>query len=174
MPLGWKMYKRTQKDVDACWTKKYGKNYFGYNLHAGVDKRYKLLRKTVVTNAAVADTTVFEPLLESSNASRDLYFDRGYSTAEREATLKQGGRRVHIQRKGRATKGILDTQKKRNCCIATSRARAKHVSSALAPMGGKLVRCAGVVRVICALHLKVASYNLKRLVYLKENGLAPF
>lgn len=96
MPLGWKTYKRTQKDVDACWTKKYGKSYFGYNLHVGVDKRYKLLRKTVVTNAAVADTTVFEPLLESSNASRDLYFDRGYSTAEREATLKLGGRRVHI------------------------------------------------------------------------------
>jgi IS5 family transposase len=35
-----------QKDVNARWTKKHGKIYFGYKLHASVDKRYKLLRKT--------------------------------------------------------------------------------------------------------------------------------
>jgi hypothetical protein len=29
-----------------------------------VDKRYKLLRKVAVTHAAVADTTVFESLLD--------------------------------------------------------------------------------------------------------------
>ena len=42
-------------------------------------------------------------------------------------------------------------------------------------MGGKLVRCMGIVRDTFALqHLKAASYNLKRLVFLKEGGLAPF
>jgi transposase len=34
MPLGWKPHKRAQKDVDARWTKKHGKSYFGYKLHA--------------------------------------------------------------------------------------------------------------------------------------------
>jgi IS5 family transposase len=174
MPLGWKAYKRAQKDVDARWTKKHGKSYFGYKLHASVDKRYKLLRKIVVTNAAVADTTVFEPLLDRSNTSRDVYADRGYPTAEREATLTQAGWRVHIQRKGSATKVISDTQKKRNRRIATPRARVEHVFGALAQMDGKLVRCRGIVRVTFALHLKAASYNLKRLVFLKEGGLAPF
>jgi hypothetical protein len=76
-----------------------------------VDKRYKLLRKMAVTHAAVADTTVFEALLDRTNTSRDLYADRGYPTAEREATLKQAGWRVHIQRKGSATKGISEAQK---------------------------------------------------------------
>lgn len=37
-----------------------------------------------------------------------------------------------------------------------------------------LVRCMGIVRVTFVLHLKVASYNLKRLVFLKEGGLAAF
>jgi len=124
MPLGWKAYKRAQKDIDARWTKKHGKSYFGYKLHASVDKRYKLLRKIVATNAAVADITVFEPLLDRSNTSRDVYADRGYPTAEREATLTQAGWRVRIQRKGSATKGISDTQKKRNRRIATPRAGA--------------------------------------------------
>lgn len=174
MPLSWKAYKRAHKDVDARWTKKHGKSYFGYKLHASVDKRYKLLRKMVVTHAAVADATVFEPLLDLSNTSRDVYADRGYPTAEREATLKQTGWRVHIQRKCSATKGISEPQKKRNRRIATPRARVEHVFGALAQMGDKLVRCMGIVRVTFVLHLKAASYNLKRLVFLKESGLAAF
>jgi len=48
------------------------------------------------------------------------------------------------------------------------------VFGALAQMGGKLVRCMGIVRVTFALSLKTASYNLKWLVFLKEGGLAPF
>ena len=174
MPLGWKPYKRAQKDVDARWTKKHGKNHFGYKLHASVDKRYKLIRKLAVTHAAVADITVFETLLDPANTSRDVYADRGYPTIEREATLKQAGWRVHIQRKGTATKGISATQKQRNRRIATPRARVEHVFGALAQMGGKLVRCMGIVRTTFALQLKSASYNLKRLVFLKEGGLAPF
>ena len=83
MPLAWKPHKRAQKDVDARWTKKHGKSYFGYKLHASVDKRYQLMRKIAVTHASVADTTVFEPLLDRANSSRDVYADRGYPTAER-------------------------------------------------------------------------------------------
>lgn len=174
MPLSWKPHKRAQKDVDAKWTRKHGKNHFGYKLHASVDKRYKLIRKIAVTHAAVPDTSVFEELLDLSNTSRDVYADRGYPSIEREARLKQAGWRVHIQRRGHATKGISDTQKRRNRAIATPRARVEHVFGALAQMGGKLVRCLGIVRTTFALHLKAASYDLKRLVFLKEHGLAPF
>lgn len=34
MPLGWKPHRRAQKDVDARWTKKHGKNHFGCKVHA--------------------------------------------------------------------------------------------------------------------------------------------
>ncbi|HEY6054345.1 MAG TPA: transposase, partial [Gaiellaceae bacterium] len=70
MPTTWTAHKRAQKDVDAKWTKKHGKNHFGYKLHASVDKRYKVIRKVIITHAAVADTTVFEDLLDTSNTSR--------------------------------------------------------------------------------------------------------
>jgi IS5 family transposase len=139
-----------------------------------VDKRCKLIRKIAVTHAAVADTTGFESLLDASNTSRDVYADRGYPSIERETNLKQAGWRVHIQRRAHATKGISETQKQRNRRIATPRARVEHIFGALAQMGGKLVRCMGIVRTTFALNLKVASYNLKRLVFLKKGGLAPF
>jgi IS5 family transposase len=87
---------------------------------------------------------------------------------------QQAGWRVHIQRRGHATKGISETQKRRNRAIATPRARVEHVFGALAQMDGKLVRCMGIVRTTFVLQLKAASYNLKRLVFLKERGLAPF
>lgn len=119
----------------------------------------------------MANIAVFESLLDPTNTSRAVYADHGYPNAEWEAKLKQGGWRVHIQRRGSVTKGISDTQKKRNRRIATPRARR---IGALAQMGGKLARCMGIVRVTLALHLKAASYNLKRLVFLKEGGLAPF
>jgi IS5 family transposase len=64
---------------------------------------------------------------------------------------------LHIQRKGSATKGISEVQKKRNRRIATPRARVEHFFGALAQMGGKLVRCMGNVRVTFVLHLKAAS-----------------
>jgi len=99
MPTTWTAHKRAQKDVDAKWTKKHGKNHFGYKLHASVDKRYKVIRKVIITDAAVADTTVFEDLLDTCNTSRDVYADRGYPSAQREAGLKQAGWRAHIQRK---------------------------------------------------------------------------
>lgn len=69
---------------------------------------------------------------------------------------------------------VPETQKCRNRRIATPRARVEHVFGALAHMGGKLVRCMGIVRTTFALSLKAATYNLKRLVYLKEAGVTAF
>ena len=169
-----KLTSEPKKDVDAKWTKKRGKSHFGYKLHASIDKRHKLVRKVIITNAAVSDSAVFEDLLDPNNTSRDVYADRGYPSAEHEATLTAAGWRVQLQRKGSAAKPISQAQKKRNRRIATPRARVEHVFGAVRHMGGKLVRCMGIVRATFALHLKTASYNVQRLVYLTERGLRAF
>ncbi len=67
-----------------------------------------------------------------------------------------------------------ETQTQRNRAIGTPRAPVEHVFVVLAEMGGKLVRCLGIVRTTFVLLLKVASYNLKRLVFLQGRGLEPF
>lgn len=58
--------------------------------------------------------------------------------------------------------------------IATPRAWVGDVFGSLAQMGGKLVRCLVIVCTTFALNQKAASYNLKRLVFLNERGLAAF
>ncbi|WP_413671397.1 transposase [Massilia cellulosiltytica] len=75
-----------------------------------VDKRCKLIRKIPITRAAVADTVVFEELLDPGNTSQNIYADRGYPSIEWVTRLKQAGWRTHIQRRGHATKGISETQ----------------------------------------------------------------
>ena len=127
-----------------------------------------------MTHAAVYDSTVFKVLLDPNNTSRDVFADRGYPSAERDQNLTEAGWRVQIQRKGSATRGISATQKQRNRRIATPRARVEHVFGALVQMGGKFVRCNGIVRTTLSLHLKAAVYKLKRLVFLKETGFIPF
>lgn len=110
MPLSWKPHKRAQKDVDAKWTKKHGRSYFGYKLHASVDKRCKLIRKIAITHAAVADTNVFEELLDPSNTSRDVYADQGYPSIERESRLKQAGWRAHPATRSRDQRHFRDAE----------------------------------------------------------------
>lgn len=66
MPTDWSPAKRRQKDVEARWTKKHGKSYFGYKLSASADKRYKLIRKIKVSTASAGACTSSEKVARTS------------------------------------------------------------------------------------------------------------
>lgn len=174
MPADWTPAKRRQKDIDATWTKKHGKSYFGYKLSANVDRRYKLIRKIKVSTASEHDTHHLEDVLDRANTSRDLYGDKGYIDSEREARLIRAGWRVHIQHKAPKGKPLSDCQKRRNTGIARPRARVEHVFASLSQMGGKGLRTVGLTRANLQLHWKSAAYNLRRLCSLIEGGVTAF
>ena len=174
MPADWSPSKRRQKDVQARWTKKHGKSYFGFKLSSSVDRRHKLIRRVHVSAASENDTLHFERVLDASNTSRDIYADKGYVDGEREQRLRAQGWRVHIQRKGQAGKPLSDCQERRNKRIAKIRARAEHVSAGLDQMGGKALRSIGLARATLHLNSKAATYNLRRLCSLMEVGPTPF
>jgi IS5 family transposase len=174
MPADWSPAQRRQKDLDATWTKKHGKSHHGYKLSINADKRYKLIRKIETGTAATHDSQHFETVLNTSNTSRDVYADKGYPSAEREAQLKEAGYRSHIQRKGQRNHPLSEWQKQRNRRIAQVRARVEHPFAAIAQMGGKFIRTIGQARANFAMTMMAASYNLKRLVYLKQAGVVAF
>ena len=174
VPITWTPAKRRQKDVDARWTKKHGKSYFGYKISANADKRYKLVRKIKVSTASEHDTLHFEDVLDPSNTNRNILADKGYIDGAREERLSKQGWRMHIQRKGTKDKPISETQQRRNHRIAKTRARIEHVFAGLAQLGGKTLRSIGLPRATLQLNWKVAAYNLQRLVYLKEARIAAF
>lgn len=174
MPVEWSPSKRRQKDVQARWTKKHGKSYFGFKLCSSVDRRHKLIRRVHVSTASEHDTLHFERVLDRGNTSRDVYADKGYVDGEREQRLGEKGWRLHIQRKGQAGKPLSDCQERRNKRIAKTRARVEHVFASLEQMGGKALRSIGLARATLHLNWKAATYNLRRLCSLKDMGPAAF
>lgn len=106
-------------------------------------------------------------MLDPFNTNRDVFADKGYPSAEREAKLKAAGYRNHIQRKGARNHPLSECQERRNRRFAKARARVEHVFGAIAQMGGKLIRTIGQARANFAMTIMAACYNLKRLTYLK-------
>ena len=121
-PEDWSEAKARQHDPDARWTKKNGKAYFGYKVHANVDHRYKFVRAIIVTPANTNDTCCFEDLL-GENTNREVIADRGYAKQAREEALKEQGATPRIQRKSEKNKPLSECQQKRNRKIAKKRAR---------------------------------------------------
>jgi len=173
IPSAWPPEKRRQKDVDATWTKKHGKSFFGFKLSASTDNRYKVIRKIKISTASAHDTLHMEDVLDSSNTSRDIYADKGYADGEREKRLKESAWRPRIQHKAKQGKPISACQKQRNKRISITRVRVEHPFASLTQMGGKLVRSIGLDRATLHLNWKVATYNMRRMCYLKTAGVAP-
>jgi len=171
-PSDWSQAKRSQKDVDARWTRKNNKCYYGYKLHANVDRQWGFIRHAQVTTASVIDTTVFEALLDP-NTGQAIYADRGYPKATRERALREKGYRVHIQHKGERNKPLREREHQRNHLIAKRRAYVEHAFARLHQLGGKFVRTIGLARAKVQLGLKVATHNLQRLARLLDRGAVP-
>lgn len=173
-PSDWEPAQRRQKDTDATWTRKHGKNYFGYKLSVNVDKKHKIIRKIVTGTASTADTCHFENVFDPANTSGDVYADRGYPSKAREAWLKREGYRSQIQRKGQKNKPLSECQQRRNHRISKSRARVEHVFAGIEQMGGKMVRTIGQARANFAMTMMAACYNMKRLAFFQRMEIVAF
>jgi IS5 family transposase len=173
VPEDWNAAKRAQKDVDARWTKKHGKSFYGYKLHANTDRRWGFIRQHEVSAAQVHDSQHFETILDRANTGRTIRADSAYADQHREAELKRQGYRADIQRKGHAGKPLSEAQQRRNHRIAKDRAFVEHAFARLAQQGGKCLRTIGLARAKVVIGLKVASHNLMRLARLQQRGIVP-
>jgi IS5 family transposase len=88
-PPGWDTQpaKTRQKDVDARWTKKHGRTYYGYKNHVSMDQRHKLVRRYSVTDAARHDSGELDAVLDTGNTCSKVWADSAYRSAEIEAAL---------------------------------------------------------------------------------------
>lgn len=172
IPEDWSKAKRAQKDLDATWTQKQGKSYFGYKASVSVDVANKLIQTDVISTASEHDTKHFEAALDTANTSRVVLADKGYADRPREVRLKKAGWRMEIQRKAKKGKKLSACQKQRNTRIAKTRARGEHVFATVKQMGGGLVRTIGLARAKVQLTLNALAYNFKRALFLMRRDAA--
>ncbi|MFN3915886.1 MAG: IS5 family transposase [Aquabacterium sp.] len=148
-PEGWSAKRLAHTDRAARWTKKHGKSFYGYKLHANLDVRYKLVRRFKVTAANVDDGQTLVDVLDNSNTGKRL--------------------RDGIARRVKPGQDRRQRLQARNKSINRIRARGEHVLAALEQLGGKVVRAMTLARNELAIALKCAAYNAKRLVWLMAN-----
>lgn len=163
IPDDWSDNKRRQKDTDARWTKKNGKNYFGYKNHIQVDAKNKLIREYAVTEASTHDSQVFEELLDEDNSSRDVWADSAYRSQQTLDTLEQEGFREHLQRKGCRHKKLTEREKRGNHTRSKVRSRVEHIFGVQAQRAGSLIlRAIGLTRATAKIGLRNLAYNIDR------------
>ena len=161
-PTDWSKNKRRRKDVEARWTKKNGKSFFGYKNHVCVDVKHKLIRGWQVTDAAQHDSNVFEEIL-AENTSKDVWADSAYRSEQRLKDLREAGYREHIQRKGCRHRKLTQLEQEGNRTRSKVRSRVEHVFGVQAQKAGNLIlRTVGLARAKVKIGLRNLAYNMDR------------
>lgn len=162
-PAEWSENKRRRKDVDARWTRKNGKSFFGYKNHVSVDVKHKLIRGWKVTDASVHDSNVFEDIL-AENTSCDVWADSAYCSAKHLDALKAKGYREHIHCKGNRHRKLTDREQRSNRTKSKVRARVEHVFGVQSQKAGNLIlQTVGLARATVKIGLRNLVYNMDRL-----------
>lgn len=166
----WGKNARRQKDVDARWTKKRKKSFFGYKDHAAVDVKHKIVRQYAVTPASVHDSNIYEELI-TANTGVEEYADSAYRSAERVAGRLEAGKVPHFQEKGTRGHPLTAEQKVANRERSRVRSRVEHIFGAKVMRAGSvLLRTIGLARAKVGLGLRNVAYNMERYAMLMLRG----
>lgn len=125
-----------------------------------------LIRRYVITDAAVHDSQVLGALLDAENTGDGLWADSAYRSEASVNVLAWMGFNVHINERAYRNRSLTAVQKAVNRERSKTRAKVEHVFGHwVTAMGGKLLRTIGLDRATVNLGLKNLTFNFTRFVY---------
>ena len=168
----WSETTRRQKDIDARWTKKRNKSYFGYKDHESIDVQHKLIRDYAVTDASVHDSNVYEELI-TPNDSPNEYADSAYGSEKRLAARIADEKVPYFQEKGTRGHPLTEEQKQANREKSKTRSRIEHGFGVKVQRARDMViRVVGIGRAKVKVGLRNLAYNIDRYAMLMRRKLA--
>jgi IS5 family transposase len=185
VPEDWqeKPAKLRQKDRDARWTVKTTKAKpregetplvdlaipeFGYQNHISADRRHRLIRRWLVTDAAAHAGRHLADLLDPGNTASDVWADSGYRSRTNEALLRQRMLVSHVHRKKPARRPMSARTARANARKSAVRAHIEHVFADLKARMGLFVRTIGLARATTKIGLANLVHNMRRLLWLQR------
>ena len=171
IPAAWveEPAKLAQKDTEARWTQKHGKNYYGYKNHIAIDVKHKLVRGFTVTAASTHDSLEFETLLSVPNTCNAVWADSAYQSEAHTELLKTRGVRNHLQERPWRGQTLTPAQQRRNKRRSRIRARVEHVfGHQVNSMRQTLIRTIGQARAEIKIGFANLTYNMSRLGQLER------
>lgn len=152
-----------QTDKDASYAVKQGKTYYGYKMHASVDRKNHLIRKASLTTASIHDSHKFEDMLMGDE--KKVYADKAYCRADRFEFLSKNNIYNGILEKGYRGHLLTRLQIKKNRKKSIIRSSIEKVFAHLKRwLGYYKVRYIGIIKNELELQLKCVAYNIKRAV----------
>lgn len=157
-------HKKSQKDVDARWTKKNNAVYFGYKSHVKIDAKSKLITGYLVTNASKHDSQVLDDLLDiSKDKGEDLYGDSAYGREPQLEIIQEKQMNNKVNEQGRKNNPLTDQQKESNKEKSKTRARVEHVFGFMEmSMNGMYLYAIGIKRIEAIVGLMNLTWNMFR------------
>jgi len=185
IPEAWraKPAKLRQKDRDARWTVKYTKAKpledgrqqvdlaiptFGYRNHVGADRRHRLIRRWLVTDAAAHEGSRLVDLLDRTNTAGKVWADSGYRSRRNEALLRERMLMSRIHRKKPPRRPMPARTARANARKSAVRAHVEHIFAEQKARMGLFVRTIGLARATVKIGLANLVYNMRRLLWLER------
>jgi IS5 family transposase len=175
--------KLRQKDRDARWTVKTTKAKpragetplvdlaipaFGYQNHISADRRHRLIRRWLVTDAAAHAGARLADLLDPDNTAAGVWADTGYRSKKNEDLLSQRMLVSYIHRKKPAGRPMPERTARANARKSAVRAHIEHVFAEQKARMGLFVRTIGLARATTKIGLANLVTNMRRLLWLQR------
>ncbi|MGN1209432.1 MAG: IS5 family transposase [Duodenibacillus sp.] len=160
--------KRRHKDLDARWTKKHGKTYYGYKAHVVTSAATNLVIDLASTSAAVHDAKIGPDMITRLRPTGMVLADAGYLGSRMSDAITACGAIPMIAEKPSKVKKLdeqigTDLQRRRNKVIASTRCRIEHIFGYVEKtLKGSTVRSVGMARAAANICLTFWLYNLHR------------
>lgn len=166
-------HKLRQKDLDARWTIKGGKTYYGYKNHINIDTKNKIIRSYNVTAATEHDKYSLDGLLQAvPNNEKKVWADGAYFNEEQERKLQENGyaSRIINRTKNFPEHSSIHRENSRRSKI---RKRVEHAFGFMQnSMKGKFIRTVGLIRATMKIGLMNLIYNLCRCEQIHRIGVS--
>jgi len=158
---------KSQKDIDARWTKKNNVTYFGYKNHVKEDASSKIVVKYLVTDASVHDSQATDSLLDENDKREDFYGDSAYSGEPQEKIIISKKMNNKVCEKGTRNHPLTEDQKANNREKSRVRSRVEHIFGFMEmSMNEMYIQCIGIKRATAIIGLMNLTYNMYRKIQL--------
>lgn len=162
VPEEWKdkPQKLLQRDLDATWTKKSQKSYFGYKNNVKADVKSKLIVDYAITSASTCDAEGGEQVVDEDDKA--VYADAGFA----HMGIPEGVENM-ISEKAERGHPLSEEQRMNNHIKAQTRCRIEHIfGNMVKALGGKSIRSKGMLRATFEISLLNLLYNIRRMITL--------
>lgn len=160
---------KSQRDMNATFTKKGGKTFCGYKNHVNVDRKHRLVRIYEVTTASTHDSQVFKSILDPQNSALDIWADSAYKSEKHDELCESKAYRNKIHHRAYRNKPLSGHQERSNKARSKVRSLVEHTFAYAKNWGKKItLRSIGIEKATLNISLKNLTYNMRRFLFLEK------